>query len=680
MAESDPIKPEDLFEDGAFDPAIAGAKAFLEIIKDVEKGIKSVATESTRFFGETVKSLSQLEQFNERYDELIKSEKLYEQLKGQRLKTEQELEKLETSKLRTEKAQLDLNSKQNRVLKDQSGILGQLLKQKRDLERTRLMAGSEDQLRKINAELFSVNTRIREVKEGGTKAFNSWGNALESFQFKFNTLGNLVGNFASSLASGALSGGMGLVTSALSAMAEAFIGMVIPAQKSAEVLKEETIRVKALHKSLVDLTDAERERHKLQQDLLVGDREDQAGAIEDLNKELDEQVATLEEQIRLEKELRHTKAGGLNDLNRELDVLKASGATKEKIAAKEKEIRAAELFDLEERKRILGDFAMFDIQLQQDILDKKNETAVITAKLNKEQKDERKKTADELWKEAQDEALRQTLVEDKRNEEKEKKEKELQKKLLEDQDEFIAETIKKWDKEAEADKKRKEEQLEREREFRDGLIDIFFEAQKKKLGNSAEDQKKLKQLNDLQIISEIGLAFAQSYEKYTKEDPKTALGKATRDTIASKVTLKLLASTMGLYEGADSVGEEHAAIVLNRSKDNLMVPLHGGERVVGYKDSMRIAGMTNEEVVKAAEMYRDGGLADVSRGDQVAGAMLAMLRNDMKKLTKTIEDKRELHVGEDEEGNLILGIKEKGVNRVTTHMKSTIVPTPTPFS
>jgi len=278
----------------------------------------------------------------------------------------------------------------NQLNKIQGGILGDLLKKRKQLQESLVSAKTTDEVKKINQELFKTNGEILKVKEGGVKAFNSWGNALQSFQFKFNALGSTIGTVVGNFASGALSGGISLLTSGLSMLAGAFIETIIPAKKSAEAIQEETDRIKDLIKATGELTEFQKKRMEVLGQS-EADIKDIKKAEDELNKGLEEEAEKREEQIRSEKELRDTKVGGLNDLKRELEILKVNGSTKATIAKKEKEIRETELNDLLERQRILGDLGRLDIELQQQILDKRNEINVEQTKFNKDVSDEKRR-------------------------------------------------------------------------------------------------------------------------------------------------------------------------------------------------------------------------------------------------------------------------------------------------
>jgi TP901 family phage tail tape measure protein len=57
-----------------------------------------------------------------------------------------------------------------------------------------------EQTKKLKAQLEEVNGKVRKFNEYGRENKNTWGNALNSYQFKFNALGNIIANVTSSAA------------------------------------------------------------------------------------------------------------------------------------------------------------------------------------------------------------------------------------------------------------------------------------------------------------------------------------------------------------------------------------------------------------------------------------------------------------------------------------------------
>jgi len=673
MAESEPIKREDIIEDGVFDPSIEGAKELLVVIEKLEGSIKQLAIESTKLFAVNIKTLDQLEEFNQRTDQLLKTEKLQEQLKQQKLKTEQELQKSLKAKTDAQKAEIALNEKTNKQLKDTSGIIGQLVARKKELQGKLLGAKTEEEIKNINKELFGINTKLKDVKDAGTKTFNSWGNALESFQFKFNTLGNVVGGFAAGLVSGGLSSVITLVTDGITKLVST-IGKESEAMRNnKEVVKEYG---KSHKDAIKDINELELEVLVLNGTITQGQADIQktVSQFQSARKDMDKRHIEERKKLRLadfksEKEFQEATNSLLDAQQQEREDLEIVKSKTLKVIRERNKI--------ERKKEAEED--------EKDALSAQKDAAKKRLKAEEDEANENNRIWQNSFKKKQDDAERINKEIQKAAEEQRKAD-DAQREYDRQQEEEEARINKQNIEKAAAEaRKAHEEQLQREADFRAELVDLYIRSEEKKLGNSAEDQRKLKQLNDLKVISEIGLAYYNLFQKYSKDpEIKNPAMKAATDTFTAKTLGKLVTAGMGLYEGADEVTEDHGINIPGRTKDNILVPLHKGERVVGYDDSMRIAGMSNEDVVRAAEMYRDGTLADVSMQAQLAGALLSKVSKEISagfdKLNKTIENKKEWHVGQNDAGEIIIGIKEKGVMKETTYKDSPIVPTPRPFN
>lgn len=197
----------------------------------------------------------------------------------------------------------------------------------------------------------------------------------------------------------------------------------------------------------------------------------------------------------------------------------------------------------------------------------------------------------------------------------------------------------------------------------------FEEAKKSKLALKLKQEKEKER--EREEVAQLVSAYLEFLKERAKENPNTAPARALSDTLIAKGVTKVIS---GLYEGSDSVGEQHAVGVLNQPKDNLLVPLHKGERVVGYEDSQKIKGMTNKEVVRAAELYKQGffmpEVQDISKASQVDNAMAVMLSKKISELNTTLKNKREYNVDWNSHGERVEQVVENGmrlvIRKVTT--------------
>src|SRR3989337_1700891 len=113
------------FEEGFFTGTIEQGKQLLEVFNGLEKGIKSLAVESTKYFAISIKTLADLEKRKEALDTIVRLEKAntevikqksivesaLQKLEQEKLKTEQQVEKLEQQRAKTDAANLSLQQK-----------------------------------------------------------------------------------------------------------------------------------------------------------------------------------------------------------------------------------------------------------------------------------------------------------------------------------------------------------------------------------------------------------------------------------------------------------------------------------------------------------------------------------------------------------------------------------------
>src|SRR3990170_6588745 len=251
MAEQ-PIKHGEIIEEKVFQPAADSADVLLEKLSLLIGGFRELAkiTGAKINSGIDPKSIADVDKLAEAQRKLASIEKGLTDVK--RVQAE--------VMIKTRKARQDLNDQ----LRSQGGLLGDLIIKKKQLGLDLLSAKTAGEIKNINQELFKTNGQIKQIKEGGVQSFNSWGNALQSFQFKFNALGSTIGNVIGNFASGALSGGIGFLTSGLSFLADSFMSLIIPTKQSKEEIDEYTITVKNLSKAIFELT----EFQKIQLELL----------------------------------------------------------------------------------------------------------------------------------------------------------------------------------------------------------------------------------------------------------------------------------------------------------------------------------------------------------------------------------------------------------------------------
>jgi hypothetical protein len=283
MAEQ-PIKHNELIEDNVFQPTSDSADILLEKLSLLIGGFKELAkiTGAKINAGIDPKTIGDVDKLTQAKEKLANIEKGLTEVEKIQIQTK---EKIRQARIQ----EID-------QLKAQDGILGNLIVKRKELQKSLLSASTTNEVKKINQELFKTNLEIKNVKEGGVKAFNSWGNALESFQFKFNTLGNLIGGFAAGLASGGLS----LLTSALSNLG----GVVLEFITKSEQRKKVTEEINKLEEKQIE------------------NQKELSDTLKDINKEIDKQnnrrdVATglISEEAKNEIELREIQFEAIEKAN-----------------------------------------------------------------------------------------------------------------------------------------------------------------------------------------------------------------------------------------------------------------------------------------------------------------------------------------------------------------------------
>lgn len=86
--------------------------------------------------------------------------------------------------------------KKQDTIKAEQGIVGSLKKEVRELNKAIDQSKNIKEVEELNRKLTETKGKLNDVKNAGKEATNTFGNALSSFQFKFNALGQAVGQLA----------------------------------------------------------------------------------------------------------------------------------------------------------------------------------------------------------------------------------------------------------------------------------------------------------------------------------------------------------------------------------------------------------------------------------------------------------------------------------------------------
>lgn len=125
----------------------------------------------------------------------------------------------------------------------------------------------------------------------------------------------------------------------------------------------------------------------------LGDETDEtAKSTEELNKELDELNAKLTAAADASERLRNSQKDGLNDLKRELELAEASGASESKRFEIKQKILDKELRNLQVRRATIQEDGKTEIELDEQIKDKKNKIEAEKLAFQKDAADKAKQT------------------------------------------------------------------------------------------------------------------------------------------------------------------------------------------------------------------------------------------------------------------------------------------------
>lgn len=86
--------------------------------------------------------------------------------------------------------------KKQDTIKAEQGIIGSLKKEVKEYKKALDQATNLKDIENYNRKLTETEGKLKAVKNAGKEATNTFGNALSSFQFKFNALGQAIGQLA----------------------------------------------------------------------------------------------------------------------------------------------------------------------------------------------------------------------------------------------------------------------------------------------------------------------------------------------------------------------------------------------------------------------------------------------------------------------------------------------------
>lgn len=161
-----------------------------------------------------------------------------------------------------------------------------------------------------------------------------------------------------------------------------------------------------------------------------------------------------------------------------------------------------------------------------------------------------------------------------------------------------------------------------------------------------------------------------------KEPFLQAFGEATAASgLVSAVFARLFS---GFYEGTDSLDGTNA-IKLGEGKDNLLIRAHEGERIFGVKDSEKVEGYTNKEIIEKAlafdstytPIFKTANVSTTSVKENSHDYMMAnVLRNEIRDLKKAVESRPISHTNLNGLGEWVEQMESNGLKKIIYHKKT----------
>jgi len=151
------------------------------------------------------------------------------------------------------------------------------------------------------------------------------------------------------------------------------------------------------------------------------------------------------------------------------------------------------------------------------------------------------------------------------------------------------------------------------------------------------------------------LAYLTAFTEYLKENPNTAAGKALAQVAIAETVSGLF------YEGTESVGDDNATKWRNTGRDDYLIGVHKGERVIKTSDNKRIGNMSNEDLVAMAEAHRKGEY-------QVNALNDTNIVNELRSVRKAVSSSGQV-IDVDKLGQMIDKRIEDGIKKTIVHKR-----------
>ena len=149
--------------------------------------------------------------------------------------------------------------------------------------------------------------------------------------------------------------------------------------------------------------------------------------------------------------------------------------------------------------------------------------------------------------------------------------------------------------------KQAEELSRQERRAEQGLSNDLANQEKKAAELSRQREEEAKKAERTQKA----LAYFAQFQELSKENPNTAAFKAAANVAIAETIAGLF------YDGAENIDDKTAHKWRNTGKDDFLIGVHGGERVLTATQNSKIGDISNEDLANIAVQYRTGNLGSV---------------------------------------------------------------------
>ena len=149
--------------------------------------------------------------------------------------------------------------------------------------------------------------------------------------------------------------------------------------------------------------------------------------------------------------------------------------------------------------------------------------------------------------------------------------------------------------------KQAEELSRQERRAEQGLENDLANQEKRAAELSRQREEEAKKAERTQKA----LAYFAQFQELSKENPNTAAFKAAANVAIAETIAALF------YDGAENIDDKTAHKWRNTGKDDFIIGVHGGERVLTATQNSKIGDISNEDLANIAVQYRTGNLGSV---------------------------------------------------------------------